>query len=297
MNARRFLGAVCTLALFWLPAPAGAAPPIWEPGFGPALDMLTGKDEGGFRVDLSFSFPFDGTLYTDLWVSTNGELQLGSLGNDLELDYDHWEYLEELLDDGAPSVAGFSSDLDLSTTGTIHLNDFGDRAVFTWNEVGTNANNTALLTFQITLHDDGTIVLGYNGILDDPSEDLLTDLSEGIVVGVTAGDIPQPTDPGILDLSNPPFAGGTTIHERWCYLVADSCGFFGQPGSLPGATNDAFDLDQLNVIFTPTPGGFVVPEPDASWLWALTMLTIGIFARSRRSCSRPERLNWGWNRG
>lgn len=282
MEAIRCAGIVCVLALLGLPAPAVAAPPIWEANFGPVLGMLTGTDDAGLRVDLSFFFPFDGTLYPDVWVGSNGALQLGSLGNDLDIDYDHWSYLEEFLADGAPTVAGFNSDLDLTSSGTIHLNDFGDRAVFTWNEVGTNLDETALLTFQITLHADGRIVLGYNGVLDGAGEGFLTDLDEGIVVGVAAGDIPAPTDPGIFDLSNPPFVGGTTIHERWCYQVANTCGFSGEPGSRPGATNDAFDLDQRNVTFTPTQGGFLVPEPATSWLWGAVLLTMAIFARSRR---------------
>ena len=286
MNATRLIGTACATALLWLPAPVAAAPPIWETNFGPALGQLTGTDDAGLRVDLSFFLPFGGSFYPDIWIGSNGDVQLGSLGNDVDIDYDHWAYLEEFLADGAPTVAGFNSDLDLSTTGTIHFNDFGDRAVITWNEVGTNADETALLTFQITLHGDGRIVLGYNGILDGAGEGLLTDLDEGIVVGVTAGDIPAPTDPGIFNLSNPPFTGGTTIHERWCYQIANSCGFFGQAGSLPGATNLGFDLDQRNVIYTPVPGGFTVPEPEASWLSAAAVLTVGILARSRGSRRR-----------
>ncbi len=86
-----------------------------------------------------------------VFVGTNGDIQFGSLSNDGAIDFDHWSFLEDFLDDGAPTVAGFNSDLVLTTSGTIHFNDFGDRAVFTWNEVGTFSDETALLTFQCSL--------------------------------------------------------------------------------------------------------------------------------------------------
>jgi hypothetical protein len=276
---------IATLAVSLLPGAALAAPPIWESDFGDAIESLTGCDDCTESVELSFSFPFDGEEYTTVFVGTNGGIQLGSLGADGDIDYDHWEYLEEFLSDEAPSVAAFNSDLDLTTTGTIHFNDLGDRAVFTWNEVGTNQNETALLRFQIILHADGRIVLGYNGILDDPEEDLLEDLDEGIVVGITAGDVPALTDPGTFDLSGGPFTAGTTIHERWCYDEADSCGFEGGDSEgLSGPINTAFDLDQRNVVFTPTDGGFTVPEPGAALLQVGALLAVaGLSARRRRN--------------
>ena len=119
-----------------------AEPLIWETDFGDVLNDLTGNDDSETSVNLSFNFPFDGTDYTTVYVGTNGALQLGSLGDDSEIDYDVWEYMEQFLSDSAPLIAPFETDLDLGTTGTIHFNDFGDRAVFTWNEVGTNSNET-----------------------------------------------------------------------------------------------------------------------------------------------------------
>jgi hypothetical protein len=212
---------------------------------------------------LSFDFPFDGTPYRTIFVGTNGDLQLGSLGDDGDIDYDHWAYMEEFTDDGAPSIAGLNTDLDLTSRGTVHFNDFGDRAVFTWNEVGTDANEFAVSSFQISLYPSGRILMGWNGILDGPAEDLLADLGEGIVVGVTAGDIRQPTNPAPTDLSFATTAG-TTVFDRWCYDVADSCGTFGDDLGLPGPVNTEFDLDDTNVEFVPIPNGFrIVGGPEA----------------------------------
>ncbi len=256
------------IALFFLASlfclPALAAPPIWESGFGPPLTTLTGEDDEQESVSLSFAFPFNGNNYTTVWVGTNGGLQLGGLGDDGDIDYDHWQYMDEFLSDNAPSIAGLNTDLDLSTTGKIHFRDFGDRAVFTWNEVGTNENETALITFQIQLYRNGTIILAYNGVLDDSSEDLIDDLDSGIVVGISAGKEVIGTEPGPSDLSTPLVINSTEIYDRWCYETADSCGYDGSDKGWSGLRNTAFDLDQKNVVYVPYAGGFAVNDG-----WAL----------------------------
>lgn len=261
MSIHFILGLCALLSGLFFSSIAFAVPPIWEADFGPAITSLTATDDGTDSVVLSFDFPFDGVSYRTIFVGANGELQLGSLGLDGDIDYDHWEYMEELTADEAPSICGFGTDLDLSGTGTIHFNDFGDRAVFTWNEVGTNANELALSTFQISLYPSGRILIGWNGILDGANEDLLDDLNEGIVVGVTAGDIPQPTNPDPIDLSVAT-VGGTTMFGRWCYDTANSCGTSGDNLGLPGPVNLEFDLDDTNVDFIPVAGGFSIGGPE-----------------------------------
>ncbi len=154
---KRGLVALATLAFTSL---TWAQPAIWEGSYGAAIGSLTTEDDEYDSVVLSFPFPFEGTDYTTIFVGTNGDLQLGGLGNDGDIDYDHWEYMQEFIADGAPIIAAFNTDLDLSTEGTIHFNDFGDRAVFTWNEVGTDENEMALNTFQVQLYHSGVIVLG-----------------------------------------------------------------------------------------------------------------------------------------
>jgi hypothetical protein len=235
--------------LFLMHSPAQAAPPIWETSFGAVIASLTGQDDDQTDVTLSFQFPYAGSNYTTVWVGTNGCLQLDTLGTDSDIDYDMWEYFEEFINDNDPIICPLNTDLDLTTTGTIHFNDFGNRAVFTWNEVGTNENETALNSFQVQLYSDGTIVLGFNGILDDPSEDLINDLDEGIVTGVTISDN---VDPNPSNLSNTPFSTSIpTVYERWCYVTVDNCGVGGINGLLSGPTNASFDLDQTNVVFIP----------------------------------------------
>lgn len=218
---------------------SSAAPLFWESDFGAELVDLTGEDDEDTDVTLSFPFPFEGTTYTTVHVGTNGGLQLGELGDDDDIDYNVWEDLDEFYDDGGfPTIFPFNTDTDLSTTGTIHFKDFGNRAVFTWNEVGTNQEEEHLSSFQVQLLADGRIFFSYNGILDGLDEDLITSLDAGILVGISGS---TGTDPGPSDLSTPVTTLTDTLYEVWNYEDAPA--------------NDLFDLDMKTLVFVPIPGG------------------------------------------
>jgi hypothetical protein len=294
MNSTRIArtGLVLLAALLLPVLPAYAQPPIWEANFGPAIGSLTGEDDSSEEVTLSFAFPYDAVGYTTVHVGTNGCIQLGSLGTDDYIDYDLWEYFEEFYDDAAPLICPINTDWDLTSNGTVHFNDFGNRAVFTWNEIGTDANEDALASFQIQIEQSGRIVFGYNGILDGPDEDLIDDMGEGFVVGITSS---NGVDPGPTDLTGGPFTAGGTTYERWCYDLADSCAEGGgvnpklvggvkaprAPGrvpsgnTLPGPINTAFDLDQANVIFEPRGSIVDIPALDSAGLAGLALLLAG----------------------
>lgn len=260
---------------------AMAGPPIWEMGYGrlvpPAdpLDLsslmgLEKEDDAHSEIDLSFSFPFEGVGYTKVWVGTNGCVQLGTLGFDGAIDYDLWESFEEFYNDGdeigdpEPVLCPFNSDLDNTTDGSVWFNDFGDRVVFTWDEVGTNFEETHHLTFQVQLLADGTIIFGYDGVLDGEGESVAASseggsLDEGIVVGISDSEGTYPTPSIDFDLNGPAFSAGSTIFERWCYDAANSCGEDERNLGYTGRPNSMWDLDNQNVIFTPrAEGGFDV---------------------------------------
>ena len=260
-----------------------AAPIIWETNYGSELVDLTGGDDEQTLVSLSFNFNFAGINYVDFLVGTNGAIQAANssseAGDDDEIYYDNWAYMYQFLDDGTPIFAPFSTDLDLSTTGSIHFNDFGDRAVFTWNEVGTNTENEHLATFQLQLLLNGSIIFGYNGLFDNLGEDYIDSLGEGILVGITNSD--NPTAPATSDLNGGSFTAGNTAFELWCYDAVNSCDGFNGP------LNSAFDLDQTNVVFTPTAMGFEVssmtsntpvnvPSPSALSLFALGLIGLAL---------------------
>ena len=286
--AKLALASFLGVAFSWaMPAQAGL-PPIWEPNFGSELTDLTGEDDEQTEVSLGFLFPYAGTDYANLFVGINGALQLGSLGTDNDIDYDMWAYLEEFIDDAAPVISPFNTDLDLITTGKIFFNDFGDRAVFTWDEVGTFENETALNSFQVQLFDDGKIIFGYNGILDDPGEDLLDDLDEGIVVGISLSDNRRDIFPDDF-MADAPFTGETTIYQLWCYDEVDSCEYSDTGDMRPGPLNTAFNLDMTNLVFTPdgdanftvTKEVRQVPEPTST-LSFLALGTLGAASTLKR---------------
>jgi hypothetical protein len=231
--------AIFLLLSFTLTAPLTAEPLGWESDFGDPIASLTGQDDSEDDVTLSFPFPFEGTTYTTVFVGTNGALQLEDLGNDGHINYEMSDDLTEFYDDGGyPVISALNTDLDATTTGTVHFKDFGDRAVFTWNEIGTNAQETHLSSLQIQLFPDGTIYFSYNGILDGPGEDLVDSLDIGIVVGVSGS---TGTDPGPVDFSNPTDTNGDTAYEIWKWKTAPE--------------NSLFDLDQKTLVFSPKTGG------------------------------------------
>ncbi len=230
-----------------------AAPVMWETDFGTELVDLTGEDDAFSTVSLSFMFPYAGESYNEFAVGTNGGIQatdnLGLAGNDDDIDYDLWADLDEFLGDGTPLLSAFGTDLSLEDNGTIHFNDFGDRAVFTWNEVGSALELDHLASFQIQLFEMGQILFSYNGIFDDAGESPFDSLDEGIVTGISAGDFGPLA---LQDLSSDSSNTANTVFEQWCYDTEDSCEQF------TGLDNSAFDLDQMSILFTPNGNGFDV---------------------------------------
>ena len=83
MPTERLFATIYAATLVLFATSAHGEPPIWESNFGPAIGTLTDCDDGADSVTLSFPFPFDGTNYTTVFVGVNGDVQLGSLGNDL----------------------------------------------------------------------------------------------------------------------------------------------------------------------------------------------------------------------
>src|SRR5690606_14957050 len=250
------------------PAVRGA-PELWESAIGDSLEALADEDDATAEVTLGFAFPFGDFSYTTVHVGTNGCMQLGTLGADGSLSYSLWNHLEEFFedDDGdgdpEPVLCPFGSDFDLRGSGSIHFNDRGDHAVFTWREDTPYDNDGDYATFQALLHADGRIVYSWNGIFDGTGESPLVSLSQGIVVGFSqsTGAVEAPeTNPFDLDAS---FEAGLDIYQRWCFDTADTCGTGGVDLGWAGATNDAFHLDNRSVLFTPLPGGGFAVQPFA----------------------------------
>ncbi len=250
--------------------PANAQPPLWQDNFGTELATVSNCDDCEEAIALPFAFPFNGSTFNMAYVGSNGCMQLGGLGLDEAIDFDHWSYMEEFLSDSDPDnplICPFETDLDLSIIGAIYYNNTGHPLIITWDGVGTDATDSEQTpqtpsTFQILLYQDGSIVFNYNGLM--VGGDFIEDLSGGIVSGITPSDFPWdgepfvPGDPGPVDLNQGPFDFGPTAYERWCYDVANSCGTLGNNTGLPGPINTAFDLDFWSICFTPNEDGFSI---------------------------------------
>jgi len=99
-----------------------ATPAIWEASFGSELTDLTGEDDVETDVGLSFLFPFAGSTYTDISVSTNGLIGLGGGADPTCCPTE-----DDLFDEDQPTIAPFWSDMNLEDMGEVAFNEFGDR--------------------------------------------------------------------------------------------------------------------------------------------------------------------------
>lgn len=240
-----FVGIVAGCAL--------AQPAIWETDYGVSLG-LDGEDDDSTDVLLSFDFSYAGVTTNSLYVGTNGGIGVGGLG-----EADDYPSGNEFLFTSDPMLAVFWSDMDLSSIGEIYFNDFGNRAVITWDGIGSYQDDLLPFTFQAQVFDNGKIIFGYNGIPDINDSNLDTNVH----VGLTPGGLSDwPTQ---VDYSAAPFhVDGSTVLELWEYDAGV-----------------AFDLDMMNVIFTPDgAGGYFVTIPAPSTLAIVGLL--GISARRRR---------------
>ena len=267
-----FIGLFLASIGLYLPTQANAGialPPLWENDLGDQLPTVSDCDDCEEAIVLPFQFPFNGSVFDMAYVGSNGCIQLGGLGLDDEIDYDHWYYMEDFLADSDPDnpeICPFNTDLspEKNVISNIFYHSSPMHAVITWDRVASINDADALATFQILLYQDGRIVFNYNGILDGPGDDIIEDLENGIVVGVTPSDLSWddqpfvPGDPGPVNLNQGPFNFGPTVYERWCYDTANSCGTDGEDTGLPGPINTAFDLDQWSVCFAPVGRGFSV---------------------------------------
>ncbi len=238
----KFCG-IASIAAVGVGGQALAAPAIWETNYGSELTDLTGSDDVAEMVTISFDFEYAGVVYNDMYVGTNGGVGLGGVG-----EADDYPSGDEFLFTSSPILAPFWSDLDLSRHGNVYFNDFGDRAVFTWDGVGTYEDDRSSNTFQLQIYSNGKIVFGYNGIEHNTSSYFDTDIH----IGMTEGGLVN--WPAEVDYTAAPFAAGPTVLELFGY------------------DDDDLDLDYTNIIFRPDGnGGYTisVPAPGTAGLFVL----------------------------
>ncbi len=227
---------------------AYAAPVIWESDLGSELTQLTGEDDGEQLIPLDFSFPCFGVYYREIAVNTNGVITIQA---DSETPYSP-NVTRDFINATGFRIAPFWSDLSLSSSGTVFLNQFDDRAVITWSGVGSFASPPSSFTFQAQLMADGRIIFGYNGI-----SNIVSGLDGDLVVGLSRG----ASDADMKDYTDSDPIIGNSVYE------------FMAGGSTYEAfgTGKPFDLDNNNLIFITNLGfsGIVVNIPDPNLAAAL----------------------------
>ena len=161
---------------------------------------------------------------------------------------------------GEPRILAFSTGLDhaLDTTGDgttgVYLGLGANVAYITWHRLaGDGDTGTALISAQIELRSDGTIIMGFNA---EPGANFGTKLGNGIVVGVSDGlAVWPPSSVDYSSLATADISGSTTNYQIWCRN-----GFVGSCFQQNGIdTHNNFDLDGRNIVFNPTgSGGFQI---------------------------------------
>ena len=236
-----------------------AQPPVWEEQTGATLPgQALDNIDNGTTLNLikfgSMSFPFAGRTYTGndiLNISSNGFISLGGDNGAGCCDGDP----TVLVQGDFPRIAPFWTDLNPDGAGgggDIFIKTFNDdadpaidRIVITFATGFSDcANNACSALAQVQLLEDGTIIFGYNGIVQTVSQ------TSDILIGLSPGN--GVANPGSTDFgATVPFDSAiSTIYQ-----------LFNPPQD--------FNLDDTNLVFTPNGmGGFNVsdtlPDPPPS---------------------------------
>jgi M6 family metalloprotease-like protein len=135
---------------------AGGPAYVWTDikATGTRLAMNAGMSGAVSLPALSFGFPFYGMIYNSMMVSAAGYLGVE--------DHYPYTYNQALPSPYAPGgmIGGFWDELTLGAAGAIYFQDYGDRAVFQYQEIQRQAG-TGIYTFQIVIYKDGGIRFYY----------------------------------------------------------------------------------------------------------------------------------------
>jgi hypothetical protein len=197
-------------------------------------DRVTLSDDDSVEQRVPFSFPFFGSVQSDAFVNSDGNITLG------EADRSSSARDIARLVTGAPRVAPFLADLDPSAGGAVFVRAAADAFTATWCGVRV-FDSTLQVTLQTSLLPDGSVEMKFA----DSSRWTATDGIVGVSPGHTGTF--SPVDLTTATTTTPVQGGSGAVGER-----------FAQRGSLELATvarkfyqTHADAYDQL-VIWTDT---------------------------------------------
>ncbi|MCH8019591.1 hypothetical protein IH785_07005 [candidate division KSB1 bacterium] len=126
----------------------------------PGVDLNAGDDSNHLVSFTSgFAFSFFDTIWDHLWIRANGNVTFGAIGNPDE--YDPNDFISAL-----PMIATFFADLDPALRGRVLYRQELNRFIVTWDGV-TEFEHFNSNTIQLTLFQDGSFDIAYNGIETD----------------------------------------------------------------------------------------------------------------------------------
>ena len=207
-----------------------------EADFGTAVG--TGDDVVLGVQALGFAFPFNGTTFTDIHISTNGFVYLSNGGVPAPGGALCCTGTTAQLVAGSPKIAAYWSDLNIipANGSAVKYNALPGKAVITW-ENAVEYGNTERFTVQMQLSVTGEITFTYDARCQiRTSGDFLVGMSEG-----GGAVVPAASDFATVNTSTTP-----TVWENWTTL-------------------GSFDLTGQSVLFVPTGLGYTwVPTPCPS---------------------------------
>lgn len=204
----------------------------YEPSFGTLLGI---GDDTMFAIQpLGITFPFNGTTYTDVYVSTNGYLYLSNAGTPAAGSGANYSFSASTFTGAtAPIVSPFGHDLNITSANGagVYLSTLTapNRTVITWDRL-VEYGRSVLMTVQCQLYDNGQIVFFYS------SNTAVAGNTTGVGFSPGSGAV----DPGASNLSANPSTAASTTYELF-------------------STSLAFDIQGRATIFTPNAlGGYDV---------------------------------------
>lgn len=123
---------------------------------GTVLEDISSSEDGNTVVDLPFDFFYYGEAYSEITVSVNGWLSFDG--------FNGWGNINKQIPvSDAPNglIAAMWDDLNASETGGVYTYEDNGRFVIEWNELSSTADSETSYTFQVILHDNGTILFQY----------------------------------------------------------------------------------------------------------------------------------------
>jgi hypothetical protein len=151
------------------------------------LSELADDDSVLFEFPEGFTFPFFGTTYTEVFVSSDGNLTLGSADGSTG-DRDEDRFLS-----GPARIAPLFTDLDPGVAGEVSASTDGGRVTFTWEDVpefseqGVRPGNR----FSVALFASGDILFSFETVEITPDGDVqaIVGISPGLLSAETPVDL------------------------------------------------------------------------------------------------------------